>query len=210
MKKLFATFLLATAFLFTGVVGDAAQRKTTQLQTQDHLPNYCLLIKDERTPQENCPIGQDPIVRTHHKQRAAKQATLAKQRHQTTVPKVNQTPPAKQQTEQPTKQGVQDGTGPVRLQDPQNENCPNPAPPAAVNEPTTEPVPTAPTPDAADPVVCPQPQDGTGNQYGNTNDEPPVQTPRHNRQNTPTTNQHGHGQREDSGTRGQRGHHTGN
>ena len=94
MKKLFTTFLIATAFLFTGVVGDAAQRKTTQLQSQDHLPNYCLLIKDERTPQENCPIGQDPIVRTHHKQRAAQQATLAKQRHQTTVPKVNQTPPA--------------------------------------------------------------------------------------------------------------------
>lgn len=193
MKKIITAFLLGTGLLLNGAPVATAQSNVTRGNSY-HLPNHCLLVKTKRVTQEDCPIGQDPVVRTHHKEVATKQANLAKQKHQTTTPK---TTPSRG-----VGQGAQDGTGPLHLQD--SQNCPQQVPPTTTTPPPTE---TAPSQDVPKQEVNPQSQEGTGNQSEGSTTNRATHNPGHNRQNTPNTT--GHGRHDGSGTGRRNGHHGG-
>ena len=110
MKKIITAFLLGTGLLLNGAPVATAQSNVTRGNSY-HLPNHCLLVKTKRVTQEDCPIGQDPVVRTHHKEVATKQANLAKQKHQTTTPPPTETAPSQDVPKQEVNPQSQEGTG---------------------------------------------------------------------------------------------------
>lgn len=183
MKKIIAAAVVGAACLMNvSALSVEAARGNAGGGVGTNSLDYCLITGEERVPQADCPIGQNTLLSTKNKTMTSEQRFLlaaARQRPQDGTGYRNGRNAG---TGQNAGNGKQDGTGPGCVDGPRVDDCPywdekqangtTDTTPNSSQSNTTQSsqaqssAPAAST-SATQTAYGQQPQDGTGNQYGN-------------------------------------------